>query len=153
MPDLFVYGTLLIPAVWTRVTGRPLPPGRDAVLPRHRRRTVQGQCYPGMVPDPREDVAGRLYLGVEQATLVKLDAYEGSSYRRVRLAVLVAGRKRPAETWLFVPGAGGRLGPQPWSPDLVRDLDALCGPAPAAPTPPPGPGPVPDTMRTAKLGG
>lgn len=135
MPDLFVYGTLLIPAVWSRVTGRALPTQRDATLPRHRRRTVLGHCYPGIVPDPREDVTGQLYLGVDTATLATLDAYEGQGYRRVRLPVLVDGRKRPAETWLFIPGPGGRLGTVPWSPDLVRDLDALCGPEPATRSP------------------
>lgn len=89
---LFVYGTLLCPLVQWRVLGRRVP-GEADVLEGFRRDVVclGGVCYPNLSPAPGRVVPGRVLL-LTRGELERVDAYETSAYRRVRV-VLQSGRR------------------------------------------------------------
>jgi len=85
--NLFVYGTLRDARLVRRLVGRTFP-GVPAELegwrfiPPHASRSG----YPEIVPDPASRVEGLLLLGVDPASLRRLDLYEeGYVRRRVRV--------------------------------------------------------------------
>jgi Gamma-glutamyl cyclotransferase, AIG2-like len=89
---VFTYGSLMFPAVWTRVVAggyRALP----ALLRGFRRRRVRGQDYPALQHACGEDgaaaVPGIVYLDVTDADLAALDRFEGRDYRRIQVPVIV----------------------------------------------------------------
>ena len=88
MQPLFVYGTLLEVAVLERLLGR-CPPAQPARLRGYRRRAVQGEDYPAILPDDGGVVEGAVLLELDEAALVRLDAYEGPEYVRIRVPVEV----------------------------------------------------------------
>jgi hypothetical protein len=110
---LFTYGSLMFPAVWTRVVAgsyRSLP----ASLPGFRRRRVRGEDYPGLeradVRTAGEDPAamsvdGILYLDVAPADLDLLDEFEGADYRRIEASAVVRREPTAAGRSALEPGA------------------------------------------------
>lgn len=58
--------------------------------------------YPGAIfrPDDRDSVLGEVYALPRSSLLAELDAYEGSLFRRVRIAVRLAGG-RAIEAWSY----------------------------------------------------
>jgi len=96
---LFVYGTLMDPATWRRISGRH-DHGEPAWLDGWQARPVSGRPWPGLVETPGGRVAGLLYRGITPAMWHRLDAYEGAPYQRVRVWVRLAdGQRRPA--WVY----------------------------------------------------
>jgi hypothetical protein len=96
---LFLYGTLLDPAVLTRWSGDPLLARRlrPATLPRHRRRPLRRMPYPTLVPDRLSRVTGAT-LTLGPAALRRLAAYEGPLYRLHPLRL--AAPPRRAWAWI-----------------------------------------------------
>jgi gamma-glutamylcyclotransferase (GGCT)/AIG2-like uncharacterized protein YtfP len=98
---LFLYGTLLDPALLARFAGRPIPL-IPATLHGWRRVALPGGRYPtlrrmrGMVIGAVATVDGR--------TLARLTAYEGPAYRLRPLIVSVARRKTVAQAWIAPSG-------------------------------------------------
>lgn len=114
MSDVFAYGTLEIPAVMEAVTGRRFA-GREARVAGFARHRLRDRIYPAAVPAPGAVLAGRLYEGVDAATLARLDRYEGRLYaRRPVLAELPEGGTRAAEIYLLAEGQHGLLLPEAW---------------------------------------
>lgn len=114
MTSVFAYGTLAIPAVMEAVTGRRFP-GREARVPGFARQRLRGRIYPAAVPAPGAELEGRLYDGVDPATLARLDRFEGRLYvRRSALARLAQGGERPVQLYLLAEGRRGELLQGPW---------------------------------------
>jgi gamma-glutamylcyclotransferase (GGCT)/AIG2-like uncharacterized protein YtfP len=82
--DLFVYGTLLLPAVIEALIGR-VPPRLPAVLPGYRRYRLTGRAYPAIVAEPAARVDGLVYRGLAPRERMILDAFEGDAYERRRV--------------------------------------------------------------------
>lgn len=94
---LFLYGTLLNPAVLARFAGRALP-CRPAVLAGHRRVRLRGTPYPTLVR-ARGTVDGAV-TDVPAAALRRLMAYEGPRYELRRLVVATPRGKTAAFAWI-----------------------------------------------------
>lgn len=129
----FVYGTLQLPEVLTRVLGR-VPAMAAARLHDHRRGRLSGERYPAVVEAPQHHVDGRLLLGLSPAEWSTLDAYEGDLYER-RLATVTSSSNQvgEAQTYVLAGPARQRFEPVEWSlpefverhlADFLRELDA-----------------------------
>jgi gamma-glutamylcyclotransferase (GGCT)/AIG2-like uncharacterized protein YtfP len=88
---LFLYGTLLRPAVLERMAGQPGLAARlrPARLEGWARVALRGTPYPTLVPAPGAATTGAV-LRCGPAARARLAAYEGASYRLVPVRV---------ETW------------------------------------------------------
>ncbi|WP_165943272.1 gamma-glutamylcyclotransferase family protein [Roseicella aquatilis] len=101
MPPLFLYGTLLDPAVLERMAGEPglarrLRPAR---LPGWARVGLRGTPYPTLLPDPGVVTEGAL-LRCGPGALARLAAYEGASYRLVPVRAETPRGPRRARAWV-----------------------------------------------------
>jgi len=134
---LFVYGTLLFPEIMRRVIGRVLP-SRRATLDGYARRGLEGERYPGVFPSLGESVEGKLCLGVDGATLQRLDVYEGEQFERRWVHV----RTERGRSGAFVYSLTDRariLATEAWSAEAFErdafarylDEDGLDAPSPA----------------------
>ena len=117
---LFVYGTLLFPAIMRRVVGRVLP-SEPAVLRGYRRRRVRNEVYPGVLPSLGSNVKGKLCRGLDGATLCLLDAFEGPEFERRRVQVMTAGGLRGAFVYVLT-RTSRRFATEDW---VERDFASL----------------------------
>ncbi len=86
MSHLFAYGTLMLPEMLLEVTGVARTPS-PAVLQGFKRYRVMHEVYPAILPVAGSEVSGRLYAGLSQENLERLDAFEGDLYRRQAVEV------------------------------------------------------------------
>lgn len=102
--EVFLYGTLLDPAVLAARAGRRFPPRalRPAMLPGWRRVMLRRQPYPTLRRDRRGQVPG-LLLRVCGAPLRRLMAYEGAAYRLRPVRVQTGCGLRVAKAWISNP--------------------------------------------------
>ncbi|MBD3245515.1 MAG: hypothetical protein GF333_00705 [Candidatus Omnitrophica bacterium] len=109
--SLFVYGTLQFPEIMRNVTGKTFP-ARPARLQGYRRYRVRGDQtedpYPAVVKE-KGVVQGLLVSGIDEATLRKIDQYEGGEYTRKWVKVLSENGPRPAWTYVWNHSEPGRL--------------------------------------------
>ncbi|WP_137125566.1 gamma-glutamylcyclotransferase family protein [Roseomonas sp. HF4] len=98
---LFLYGTLLDPAVLARMSGEPalVRRLRPARLDGWRRVFLRGTPYPTLVEAAGADVDGAV-LPVGPAALARLSAYEGSAYALTPLGVTTARGAVRAQAWI-----------------------------------------------------
>ena len=130
---VFVYGTLLLPVVQNRVTGRVFAV-RPARLDGYSRRRVRGESYPSLRQDPAGSTVGAVLDGLEQLDLERIDAYEGRRYERRRVTVGIDdGDRADAWVWLLAPVWQFAVSDEPWDlacferDDLARFLDEYEG--------------------------
>lgn len=97
--NVFTYGSLMFPAVWTRVTGLGSA-GAPARLTEHTAKRLQGRSYPVLVESRGTETLGVLYQNVTQEALARLDAFEGTYYDRVMVEVLAADGTATA-AWVY----------------------------------------------------
>ncbi len=113
----FAYGSLMNETILKEVAGLALK-GEAAVLQGFARHPVQGEDYPGMVPDPRQSVSGILYRGLPPAAIDRLDRFEGTEYDRCRVTVRTAsGLRMPAWAYVFRTEFRSNLAPGDWDFD------------------------------------
>lgn len=95
-PLLFVYGSLLNPAVQEKVFGR-IEEGVDDILEHHKTipAFVEGQQYSTAIPDMDHNVHGKV-LSLTDEELKKIDLYEEPEYRRKKVTL-----KSGTEAWLY----------------------------------------------------
>ncbi|GAM83978.1 hypothetical protein ANO11243_019680 [Dothideomycetidae sp. 11243] len=98
--SLFFYGTLLHPAILSRVIHGPSNPTFNehntyvttcsAVLPAHSRHRVRGADYPAVIPESAPDagVRGTLARGLTDNDVRRLDIFEGDEYARLPVKVI-----------------------------------------------------------------
>ncbi|QXM23925.1 gamma-glutamylcyclotransferase [Elioraea tepida] len=112
---VFLYGTLMDPAVFQRIAGTaaPLEAARPALLEGWRRVTLRAAPFPTLLRDPSGRVDG-LLATIPLALLPPLHAYEGQLYRFVTVRVLSDGAILSARAWVAHPS---RADPRrPWPP-------------------------------------
>lgn len=99
MNRLFVYGTLRSPALRLALLGREVP-ARDARMEGLEVRAVDGETYPGAVPEPGATAVGDI-CRVSDDELAALDRFEEGYSRLKRTAVLADGTSVEASVYLW----------------------------------------------------
>ncbi len=112
---VFLYGSLMDPAVFARVAGTatPLEAARPALLEGWRRVTLRGTPFPALIRDAGSAVDG-LVAEIPPALLPALHAYEGALYRFVPLRVQCEGRRLAVRAWIARPDQADAR--RSWSP-------------------------------------
>jgi gamma-glutamylcyclotransferase (GGCT)/AIG2-like uncharacterized protein YtfP len=114
---LFCYGTLQSPLVMKAVTGQSYD-GREAILSNWARFRVQGSEYPGIIRKEEASVTGKVYWGLDEATMSQLDEFEGDKYERVVVEVSLAdGTKTDAWAYAIKDECKKLLSDDPWDFD------------------------------------
>ncbi len=134
--NLFVYGTLMVPAVMSRVTGRTFR-GRSAVLRGYARLTMRDRIHPGLVRFPDLHVDGVVFFDVDEASRARIAQFEGDLYRRVEVTVETDdGRWIEAETYLLRAPARKFLTAAAWKEEeFLKHLDEFLGSCPGVEAP------------------
>lgn len=83
---LFTYGTLEIPQVMQLVSGQEFS-SAPALLKDYVRYKLVAASYPGVTYDEGAEVTGTVYFDIDEATLHKLDRYEDTCYKRLKVEV------------------------------------------------------------------
>lgn len=123
---VFTYGSLMFAPVWQRVV-RGNYRSSTAILGNHARHAVPGVGYPGVIARDGVSVEGVLYFDVAEEDLARLDAFEGSEYRRDAVTVCALGVDLAAHTYIFLePAALLEAGWSPQTFDLPRFLASYC---------------------------
>jgi gamma-glutamylcyclotransferase (GGCT)/AIG2-like uncharacterized protein YtfP len=118
--DVFAYGTLAYPHMVRAVTGREFE-SEPATLPRYEAFLVEGRCYPAAVERRRSRLRGRLYRGVDEVALARLDRFEGSEYERRRVQVETdEGCRVECSAWMLVAHLQARVSATRWCPDTFE---------------------------------
>ena len=80
---LFTYGSLILPEVWTAVTGK-LHPSEPGTISGFLRRSIHGATFPGILPTQQKNdtVDGSIYHEVDTDSLIALDEFESDFYER-----------------------------------------------------------------------
>ena len=117
MDRLFCYGTLQSPLVMKAVTGQAYS-GQEATLRDWARYRVRSSEYPGIVREKASAVSGKLYWGLEEQAMEKLDAFEGEKYQRVIVQVTMAdGSAQEAYAYAIKDDCVKMLSSDPWDFD------------------------------------
>lgn len=113
----FTYGSLMCADIF-RAIARQSCPAEPAHLAGYRRHPVRGEDYPGIRPAAGAAVDGVLYRGLSATALARLDAFEGTQYRRETVTVRTgSGALIPAWVYVFHPAQTHRLGRGDWDAD------------------------------------
>ncbi|MCB1228627.1 MAG: gamma-glutamylcyclotransferase [Verrucomicrobiae bacterium] len=115
---LFAYGTLLVPRIWRAVT-RCDCPSEPATLPGYAIFRVLEADFPGIIESrPESSVPGRIFSGLDDEILARLDAYEDDFYER-REVTLLDATGNPVQSQAYVVPARFRegLSDEPWTLD------------------------------------
>ncbi|MGC3991594.1 MAG: gamma-glutamylcyclotransferase family protein [Chthoniobacteraceae bacterium] len=115
---LFVYGTLQWPERVRDIIGRALT-GVPAHVNGYRCGRVARADFPGIVPDASARTPGQLLSGLSQDELIRLDAYEGELYRRIRITAIAEADGASVSAWVYsiAPWAQDRVTMEPWCLD------------------------------------
>ncbi|MET0963710.1 MAG: gamma-glutamylcyclotransferase family protein [Noviherbaspirillum sp.] len=116
--NVFTYGSLMFDEVWRKVVAGRYR-SQAATLLDHRRHAITGVSYPAIVSMPGERVAGLLYLDVSADDLARLDAFEGTEYRRDALPVVLENGET-VSAWTYVWLDHGRLSDAQWLSEAFR---------------------------------
>lgn len=96
MEQLFVYGTLQDPEVQRRVIGREIAGTPDVLDDYFKSEIVMSDgTFPIIVPEAGKSVGGKV-LDVTPEELERMDIYETSAYRRIRVTL-----RSGQETWVY----------------------------------------------------
>lgn len=87
--NLFVYGTLLLPAVIETLIDR-IPSWLPATLHGYRRYRLTGKVFPAIAAEPTARVDGLIYRGLDHEERRSLDAFESNIYNRQRVQARTA---------------------------------------------------------------
>ena len=91
---LFVYGTLMSPRLWRKVSGMANHPihTKKAVLNNYVGLKVENEAYPGLIARSGERVIGQILSIKSSKLLEKIDRYEDDFYTRITVQVSVEER-------------------------------------------------------------
>lgn len=112
--DLFVYGTLMVPAVIRGVCGYRQP-GQSATLAGYRCRLVEGEVYPAIMRWPGERVSGLLYRGLSGEQTALLDRFEGEMYERKTVSLSIDERHVLGEAYVLREHFAHSLSDREWT--------------------------------------
>lgn len=111
---LFCYGTLMVPEIMRRVTGRPITPGKTASLHNYGCYKVRSETFPGVRPTEDAITQGLLYPNLTTQDIAQLDRYEGFLYQRTQVTVTADGEPQLAWCYLVKPEYFSELIPEHW---------------------------------------
>ncbi len=112
--NLFTYGTLELPEVFTVITGQPAN-GVRARLDNYARYRLQGEVYPGIIATPGESSQGTVYRDLDAATHKKIDHYEDTCYEKRRVTIVTEeGDEIEAMAYVIPDDKARLLSPQRW---------------------------------------
>lgn len=112
--QLFTYGTLMDPEIMAHVAGDTFP-ARPGLLAGYRRRVVEGEVYPAIVPDDTEQVEGVVYSDLTDEALTRLDRFEGELYQRLLVPVTRGGELIRVQAYVLRPEYGRLLSSTAWT--------------------------------------
>jgi gamma-glutamylcyclotransferase (GGCT)/AIG2-like uncharacterized protein YtfP len=92
----------------------------DARLPDYSAYRVAGEDFPALIPDRGGVTDGCLWWGLTEATLRRLDRFEGGLYLRKPLRVQTRNGPRLAWTYLLRPLYRDHLSAQLWDYERFR---------------------------------
>ena len=113
MATIFTYGSLMCEDIMATVTGQNLV-FDEAHLLDYERYAVRDEEYPAIIPKTASTVQGRVYYGVNEEGVARLDSFEGDYYQRVLLKVSVLGRPLEAQSYVFREEYRGLLADWSW---------------------------------------
>ena len=119
---LFVYGTLMMPAVLHAVCERHFTQ-RPASLADFARYRLRRRVYPAIIATPGALTEGLLYEGLDAALWQRLDEWESTLYSRQAVQVRDAdGHLLGAQTYVLAPAHHQELETAAWSPQEFERL-------------------------------
>ena len=120
MTNVFLYGTLMHPDVWSRVTTGTYD-AEPGVLHGYSRFRLRGLTYPGLVEDPDGRVEGIIRRDVAGEDLERLDRFEGHEYARRRVDVTCGVEGALAcDTYILREACRERLSTEAWDLDWFQ---------------------------------
>jgi len=117
MVHIFAYGSLMYDRVWASLVAGAYErvPG---VLYGFERRCICNEHYPAIIPGKlTSSVDGVLYLNIDQADLARLDAFEGSYYKRRPVEIHTENNIYAGDAYILDPSYRYILSPEPWNPE------------------------------------
>lgn len=87
--NLFAYGTLMVDEIMAEVCAQSVA-GERALLRNFSRRAVHEQPFPALIAAAGEQVWGVLYRDLNDASVARLDRFEGEMYARHPVQVQLA---------------------------------------------------------------
>lgn len=118
--NLFVYGTLMVPAVMQAVTGRAFQ-SVSATLLGYARYRIKQQVYPGIIVRDNACVNGMLYYGIDATSMQRLDEFESRVYRRGTVTVQPADTaETEAYAYIIAPSCEHLLSKDSWDPERFK---------------------------------
>lgn len=112
--NLFVYGPLMFREVLEAVVGRDLV-RRAGTLNGYMQLRLIEESQAALVPFPDAATEGVVYMGVDEAALKHLDAFQGERFRREKVNVQADdGEWVEAETHCFRMSGRKHLSAKPW---------------------------------------
>ncbi|CAA0087511.1 Uncharacterised protein [Zhongshania aliphaticivorans] len=116
MTVVFTYGSLMCDDIMAAVTGSDTLLNEAAVLAGYKRYAILDEAFPAVVAEPLASVVGKVYTGVDETNLARLDAFEGEWYSRKSLQVRgVDEQSINAEVYVLRPEYSSVLAPWSWS--------------------------------------
>lgn len=113
--ELFTYGSLMFPEVWSAVVGREFATieGTASGYAIYR---VRDAVFPAIVAARKESVVrGLVYLDVDDESIARLDRFEDDFYDRLEMAVDCAdGKERTAGAYVVPPKNRHVITTEPW---------------------------------------
>ena len=97
--DIFVYGTLLIPEIYQKVTGL-YPNYITAQVAGYRRVSLVNRVYPGIIKADGEWVNGALIKNVSESELNSIIEYEGEEYQCITIDV--TAQEKTEKAYIFI---------------------------------------------------
>ena len=112
---LFAYGTLMDPEIM-HLASKGRYDADPATLVGYVRKTVTGEVYPAITESKEASVTGVVYFDVSVVALERLDAFEGSLYRRTLVTVTAStAQALDAYAYILSPAHVARLSKVDWS--------------------------------------
>lgn len=117
---LFTYGTLTLPEVMEKVTGRRFA-SDNASLKGYRSFIIRGHSYPGMIHTGDASTSGRVYYDIDDNALARVDTFEGEYYRRETVRPLLEdGTELEAFSYILADSLHYLLSDKLWSEKEFR---------------------------------
>ncbi len=118
--NVFTYGTLMLPEIMGMVTGREFA-GTPAIARGCARYAIEGELYPGLVPEVGAETRGVVYLDVDEESVSLLDRFEGEWYMRTTIRLETGtGDLIDADAYLLRDSERHRVSGTRWDIDVFR---------------------------------
>ncbi len=118
--NLFAYGTLMLPEIFSEVTARNCEPD-NAVLNDYERFRLEGAPFPAIVKAKGRSTEGVIYRLIDPTAFRRLDAFEGELYARTPVLVRTGTGVDLAMTYVLKDIYRHLLTDLPWSLEAFRE--------------------------------